>query len=157
VGEIAMKCPYCACDESKVIDSRPTDDNERIRRRRECADCRKRFTTYEIVETVPLTVIKKDRARESFDRDKLFNSLRRACDKRAVSMDAIDQAVDSIEQTLQNSMDREIPTDRIGQLAMTQLKALDEVSYIRFASVYREFKDLNSFMDELAVMLQEKK
>ena len=152
-----MKCPYCACDESKVIDSRPTDDNERIRRRRECADCRKRFTTYEIVETVPLTVIKKDRARESFDRDKLFNSLRRACDKRAVSMDAIDQAVDSIEQTLQNSMDREIPTDRIGQLAMTQLKALDEVSYIRFASVYREFKDLNSFMDELAVMLQEKK
>jgi len=152
-----MKCPYCACGESKVIDSRPTDDNERIRRRRECADCRKRFTTYEIVETVPLTVIKKDKSRESFDRDKLFNSLRRACDKRAVSMGDLDRTVDSIEQTLQNSMEREIPTEKIGHLAMAQLKNLDEVSYIRFASVYREFKDLNSFMDELAVMLKEKK
>ena len=152
-----MKCPFCACGESKVIDSRPTDDNERIRRRRECTDCRKRFTTYEIVETVPLTVIKKDKSRESFDRQKLFNSLRRACDKRAVSLNDIDRAVDSIEQTLQNSMEREITTDRVGELAMAQLKALDEVSYIRFASVYREFKDLNSFMDELAVMLKEKK
>jgi len=152
-----LKCPYCACDESKVIDSRPTDDNERIRRRRECADCRKRFTTYEIVETVPLMVIKKDKSRESFDRQKLFNSLRRACDKRAVSVSELEQAVDAIEQSLQNSMEREIATDRIGELAMAQLKQLDEVSYIRFASVYREFKDLNSFMDELAILLQEKK
>ena len=152
-----MKCPYCACGESKVIDSRPTDDSERIRRRRECADCRKRFTTYEIVETVPLMVIKKDKSRESFDRQKLFNSLRRACDKRAVSVGELERAVDAIEQTLQNSMEREIPTETVGELAMQQLKALDEVSYIRFASVYREFKDLNSFMDELAILLQEKK
>ena len=152
-----MKCPYCACDESKVIDSRPTDDNERIRRRRECADCRKRFTTYEIVETVPLTVIKKDKSRESFDRQKLFNSLRRACDKRAVPMDELERAVDAIEQTLQNAMEREVHTERVGELAMAQLKALDEVSYVRFASVYREFKDLHSFMDELAAMLKEKK
>ncbi|MCL2194582.1 MAG: transcriptional regulator NrdR [Oscillospiraceae bacterium] len=152
-----MKCPYCSCDESKVIDSRPTDDNERIRRRRECIECRKRFTTYEIVETVPLTVIKKGGARESFDRQKLFNSLRRACDKRAVPLDAIDQAVDAIELALQNSMEREIPTERIGQLAMEHLKVLDEVSYIRFASVYREFKDLHSFMEELETMLKMKK
>ncbi|MCL2446356.1 MAG: transcriptional regulator NrdR [Oscillospiraceae bacterium] len=152
-----MKCPYCSCDESKVIDSRPTDDNERIRRRRECTDCRKRFTTYEIVETVPLTVVKKGGARESFDRQKLFNSLRRACDKRAVSLDDIDHAVDAIELALQNSMEREIPTERIGQLAMEHLKSLDEVSYIRFASVYREFKDLHSFMEELEAMLKVKK
>ena len=152
-----MKCPYCSCDESKVIDSRPTDDNERIRRRRECIECRKRFTTYEIVETVPLTVVKKGGARESFDRQKLFNSLRRACDKRAVSLDDIDRAVDAIELALQNSMEREIPTERIGQLAMEHLKQLDEVSYIRFASVYREFKDLHSFMEELEAMLKVKK
>lgn len=152
-----MKCPYCSCDDSKVIDSRPTDDNERIRRRRECTECRKRFTTYEIVETVPLTVVKKGGARESFDRQKLFNSLRRACDKRAVPLDSIDQAVDAIELALQNSMEREIPTERIGQLAMEHLKTLDEVSYIRFASVYREFKDLHSFMEELEAMLKMKK
>jgi len=152
-----MKCPYCACGESKVVDSRPTDDNERIRRRRECTECRKRFTTYEIVETVALTVIKKDKSRESFNREKLFHSLRRACDKRAVSLDDLDNAVNAIEQTLQNSMEREIPTERVGELAMAQLKALDEVSYVRFASVYREFKDLNSFMQELAVLLKEKK
>ena len=152
-----MKCPYCACGESKVIDSRPTDDNERIRRRRECADCRKRFTTYEIVESVPLTVVKKDKSRESFDRQKLFNSLRRACDKRAVPLDELEHAVDAIEQTLQNAMEREVPTERVGELAMAQLKELDEVSYVRFASVYREFKDLNSFMEELAVLLKEKK
>ena len=152
-----MKCPYCAGGDSKVIDSRPTDDSERIRRRRECTDCHKRFTTYEIVETVPLMVIKKDKSRESFDRQKLFNSLRRACDKRAVSMDDLECAVDGIEQSLQNSMEREISTDRIGELAMAQLKRMDEVSYVRFALVYREFKDLNSFMDELAILLKEKK
>ena len=152
-----MKCPYCACEDSKVIDSRPTDDSERIRRRRECEHCRKRFTTYEIVETVPLMVIKKDKSRETFDRQKLFNSLRRACDKRAVSVGDLERVVDGIEQTLQNSMEREIPTERVGELAMAQLKLLDEVSYVRFASVYREFKDLNTFMDELGKLLQEKK
>jgi len=152
-----MKCPYCACEDSKVIDSRPTDDSERIRRRRECSNCQKRFTTYEVIETVPLMVVKKDKSRESFDRQKLFNSLRRACDKRAVSVDELENVVNGIEQTLQNSMEREVPTEVIGELAMAQLKELDEVSYVRFASVYREFRDLNSFMDELAKLLQEKK
>ena len=152
-----MKCPYCACEESKVIDSRPTDDSERIRRRRECSNCQKRFTTYEVIETVPLMVIKKDKSRESFDRQKLFNSLRRACDKRAVSVDELEQVVNDIEQALHNSMEREVPTEAIGELAMDRLKQLDEVSYVRFASVYREFKDLHSFMDELAKLLQEKK
>ncbi|MDR2686602.1 MAG: transcriptional regulator NrdR [Oscillospiraceae bacterium] len=152
-----MKCPYCACEDSKVIDSRPTDDSERIRRRRECSKCQKRFTTYEIIETVPLMVIKKDKSRESFDRQKLFNSLRRACDKRAVSVDDLENVVNDIEQALQNSMEREIPTEAIGELAMERLRRLDEVSYVRFASVYREFRDLNSFMDELAKLLQEKK
>jgi transcriptional repressor NrdR len=152
-----MKCPYCACEDSKVIDSRPTDDSERSRRRREWSKCQKRFTTYEIIETVPLMVIKKDKSRESFDRQKLFNSMRRACDKRAVSIDDLDRVVNDIEQALQNSMEREIPTETIGELAMEQLRRLDEVSYVRFASVYREFRDLNSFMDELAKLLQEKK
>jgi len=152
-----MKCPYCACEDSKVIDSRPTDDSERIRRRRECSNCSKRFTTYEIIENVPLMVIKKDKSRESFDRQKLFNSLRRACDKRAVSVDDLEGVVNDIEQALHNSMEREIATEVIGELAMKHLKQLDEVSYVRFASVYREFRDLNSFMDELARLLQEKK
>ncbi|MDR2753821.1 MAG: transcriptional regulator NrdR [Oscillospiraceae bacterium] len=152
-----MKCPYCACEESKVIDSRPTDDNERIRRRRECNECRKRFTTYEIIETVPLMVVKKDRSRESFDRQKLFNSLRHACDKRAVSVSQLERIVDDIEQSLQNSMEREVPTEVVGTLAMEALKGVDEVSYVRFASVYREFKDLHTFMDELAKILREKK
>ena len=151
-----MKCPYCACEESKVIDSRPTDDSERIRRRRECSNCAKRFTTYEIIETVPLMVIKKDKSRESFDRQKLFNSLRRACDKRAVSVNQLERIVDDIEQALQNSMEREVPTEVIGEMAMEQLKLVDEVSYVRFASVYREFKDLHTFMDALEKMLREK-
>ena len=152
-----MKCPYCTCEESKVIDSRPTDDSERIRRRRECGACGKRFTTYEVVETVSLIVVKKDKSRECFDRQKLLGSLRRACDKRAVSMDALENIVNEIEQTLQNSMEREIPTVTIGELVMDHLKRVDEVSYVRFASVYREFKDLDTFMMELAKMLQEKK
>ena len=152
-----MKCPYCTCEESKVIDSRPTDDSERIRRRRECAGCQKRFTTYEVVETTPLMVVKKDKSRESFDRQKLFNSLRRACDKRAVSVSQLEGIVDGIEQALQNAMEREVPTESIGEMAMEQLKRVDEVSYVRFASVYREFRDLNSFMDELAKLLKEKK
>ena len=152
-----MKCPFCGYSESKVVDSRPAEEGATIRRRRECLSCQKRFTTYEIVETVPLTVVKKDKSRESFDRQKLFHSLRRACDKRAVSISDLERVVDNIEQSLQNSMEREIPTERIGTLAMEQLKQLDEVSYVRFASVYREFKDLNTFMDELGKLLLEKK
>ena len=152
-----MKCPYCTCEESRVIDSRPTDDAQRIRRRRECTGCQKRFTTYEVIETTPLMVVKKDKSRESFDRQKLFNSLRRACDKRAVSVDDLEGVVNDIEQALHNSMEREVATEVIGELAMEHLKRLDEVSYVRFASVYREFKDLHSFMDELSNLLREKK
>ena len=151
-----MKCPFCACEESKVIDSRPTDEGERIRRRRECTSCGKRFTTYEIIESVPVIVVKKDRSREVFDRSKLFSGMLRACEKRPVSLDAIEQAVDEIENSLQNSLDREVTSQRIGELAMEKLKSLDEVAYVRFASVYRQFKDINTFMEELAKLLSEK-
>ncbi len=151
-----MKCPFCGCEESKVIDSRPTDEGERIRRRRECIGCFKRFTTYEIIESVPVIVVKKDKSREVFDRSKLFNGMLRACEKRPVSLESIEHAVDVIEATLQNSLDREVTSVRIGELAMDQLKDLDEVAYVRFASVYRQFKDINTFMDELAKLLSEK-
>lgn len=151
-----MKCPFCGCEESKVIDSRPTDEGERIRRRRECIGCFKRFTTYEIIESVPVIVVKKDKSREVFDRNKLFNGMLRACEKRPVSLESIEHAVDIIEATLQNSLDREVTSVRIGELAMDQLKELDEVAYVRFASVYRQFKDINTFMDELAKLLSEK-
>ena len=151
-----MKCPFCNCEESKVIDSRPTDEGERIRRRRECISCQKRFTTYEIIESVPVIVVKKDKSREVFDRNKLFNGLLRACEKRPVSLEAIDRAVNEIESTLQNSLDREVTSVYIGELAMDKLKDLDEVAYVRFASVYRQFKDINTFMDELAKLLSEK-
>ncbi len=151
-----MKCPFCGCEESKVIDSRPTDEGERIRRRRECISCQKRFTTYEIVETVPVIVVKKDKSREVFDRNKLFNGMLRACEKRPVSLEKIETAVNEIESTLQNSLDREITSVHIGELAMDKLKDLDEVAYVRFASVYRQFKDINTFMDELAKLLSEK-
>lgn len=151
-----MKCPFCGCEESKVIDSRPTDEGERIRRRRECIGCFKRFTTYEIIESVPVIVVKKDKSREVFDRNKLFNGMLRACEKRPVSLESIEHAVDVIEATLQNSLDREVTSVRIGELAMDQLKELDEVAYVRFASVYRQFKDINTFMDELAKLLSEK-
>ncbi|MBQ9850878.1 MAG: transcriptional regulator NrdR [Clostridia bacterium] len=151
-----MKCPFCGCEESKVIDSRPTDEGERIRRRRECVGCFKRFTTYEIIESVPVIVVKKDRSREVFDRTKLFNGMLRACEKRPVPLESIEHAVDQIEATLQNSLDREVTSVRIGELAMDKLKDLDEVAYVRFASVYRQFKDINTFMDELAKLLSEK-
>lgn len=151
-----MKCPFCGCEESKVIDSRPTDEGERIRRRRECIGCFKRFTTYEIIESVPVIVVKKDKSREVFDRNKLFNGMLRACEKRPVSLESIEHAVDQIEATLQNSLDREVTSVRIGELAMDKLKDLDEVAYVRFASVYRQFKDINTFMDELAKLLSEK-
>ncbi len=151
-----MKCPYCGYEESKVIDSRPADDGERIRRRRECLGCNKRFTTHEVIETVPLIVVKRDKSRETFDRNKLTSGILRACEKRPVSIDSIDAIVDDIETKLQNSLDREVTSKAIGEYVMEHLKNLDEVAYVRFASVYRQFKDLNTFMDELNKLLQEK-
>lgn len=144
-----MKCPYCGYSESKVIDSRPTDEGERIRRRRECLNCAKRFTTYEVIETVPVVVVKKDKSREAFDRNKLLNGLLRACEKRPVPLETLERIVNEIETLLQNSLDREVPSTLIGTYAMDKLKKVDEVAYVRFASVYREFKDINTFMDEL--------
>ena len=144
-----MKCPYCGYSESKVIDSRPTDEGERIRRRRECLNCAKRFTTYEVIETVPVVVVKKDKSSEAFDRNKLLNGLLRACEKRPVPLETLERIVDEIETLLQNSLDREVPSTLIGTYAMDKLKKVDEVAYVRFASVYREFKDINTFMDEL--------
>ncbi|HAQ63011.1 MAG: transcriptional regulator NrdR [Clostridia bacterium] len=151
-----MKCPFCSFEESKVIDSRPTDEGERIRRRRECIKCGKRFTTYEIIESVPILVIKKDKSREVFDRNKLLAGMMRACEKRQVSIETLEKAVDEIEANLQNSLDREVTSIHIGELAMDKLKEIDEVAYVRFASVYRHFKDINAFMDELSTLLQDK-
>ena len=151
-----MKCPYCGELESKVIDSRPTEDGEKIRRRRECLRCGKRFTTYEIVETVPLMVIKKDRSRQVFDRQKLLGGMLRACEKRPVSYEMLERAVDNIEQSLLNSYEREVTYIHIGELAMEELKKVDEVAYVRFASVYRQFSDLNTFMNELKEMLSKR-
>ncbi|HCP51754.1 MAG TPA: transcriptional regulator NrdR [Ruminococcaceae bacterium] len=131
------------------MDSRPTDEGERIRRRRECLNCAKRFTTYEVIETVPVVVVKKDKSREAFDRNKLLNGLLRACEKRPVPLETLERIVDEIETLLQNSLDREVPSTLIGTYAMDKLKKVDEVAYVRFASVYREFKDINTFMDEL--------
>ena len=148
-----MKCPFCGYEESKVIDSRPTDEGEKIRRRRECIACTKRFTTYEIIETVPIVVVKKDKSRQAFDRVKLFNGMLRACEKRPVSIDQIEKVVTDIETELQNSLDREVTSVHIGELVMDKLKELDEVAYVRFASVYRQFKDINTFMDELTKLL----
>ena len=151
-----MKCPYCGCEDSKVIDSRPTDEGERIRRRRECTKCGKRFTTYEIIETVPLIVVKKDGTRESFDRVKLFNGLLRACEKRPVPVETIEKAVTDIESSLQNSLEKEVTSGKIGELAMEKLKDIDEVAYVRSASVYRQFKDVSTFVDEVTKLLNEK-
>ena len=151
-----MKCPYCGYSESKVIDSRPADENSSIRRRRECLACGKRFTTYETIETVSVMVVKKDKSREVFDRNKLFNSMLKACEKRPVYMEQLESAVNEIEAVLQNSLDREVTSVYIGELAMEKLKSIDEVAYVRFASVYRQFKDINTFMDELAKLLNEK-
>ena len=151
-----MRCPYCSHEESKVIDSRPTDEGERIRRRRECLNCQKRFTTYEIIESLPVIVIKKDKSREVFNREKLIGGMLRACEKRPVSINDIETAVDDIEAKLQNSLDREVTSTRIGELVMEKLKTLDEVAYVRFASVYRQFKDISTFMDELNKLLTDK-
>lgn len=151
-----MKCPFCQNPESKVIDSRPAGDGSSIRRRRECLVCRKRFTTYETVELVPILIIKKDGARQPFDRGKLLSSMLKACEKRSVPLSTLENIVNEVEQTLQNSMEREVPSSTIGNLVMKKLKTVDEVAYVRFASVYRQFKDLNAFMDELNNILKEK-
>lgn len=151
-----MKCPYCGYQESKVVDSRHSDDGMSIRRRRECLSCQKRFTTYETVESLPMIVVKKDSSREAFDRTKILNGMVRASEKRPVSMADLEAAVSEIEQIIQNSLEREVSTDEIGELVMERLKPLDEVAYVRFASVYRQFKDINSFMRELNKILEEK-
>lgn len=151
-----MKCPYCGYQESKVVDSRHSDDGLSIRRRRECLQCQKRFTTYETVESLPIVVIKRDSSRQQFDRNKILNGMLRACEKRPVSLAALETAALDIEQILQNSLEREVSTGQIGELVMERLKPLDEVAYVRFASVYRQFKDINSFMRELNKILEEK-
>jgi transcriptional repressor NrdR len=152
-GVLIMNCPFCAYEESKVIDSRPTDEGQRIRRRRECLQCGKRFTTYEIIESLPIIVIKKDKSRETFNRNKIMNGLLRACEKRPVSIDMLDKVIDDIEIIIQNSLDREVTSEKIGELVMEKLKGIDEVAYVRFASVYRQFKDINTFMSELNKLL----
>ena len=149
-----MKCPFCGYLESKVVDSRHSEDGISIRRRRECLACQKRFTTYETVESLPMVVVKKDNSRQSFDRNKILNGMLRACEKRPVSMAALATACDEVEQAVQNSLDREISTEKIGELVMDKLRELDQVAYVRFASVYRQFKDINTFMAELNKILQ---
>ncbi|MCI8437724.1 MAG: transcriptional repressor NrdR [Lawsonibacter sp.] len=151
-----MKCPYCGYLESKVVDSRPADEWASIRRRRECLSCHKRFTTYETVESLPLMVVKKDGSRQSFDRGKVMSGLIRACEKRPVSYQTLEGLVAEIEQVLQNQIDREISSSQIGELVLERLKTMDEVAYVRFASVYREFKDINSFMAELDQLMEHK-
>ena len=151
-----MKCPYCAYLESKVVDSRPAEEGASIRRRRECLSCAKRFTTYETMESLPLMVVKKDGSRQSFDRSKVLGGMIRACEKRPVSVGTLEGIVNEIEQTLQNEMEREVSSSVIGELVMEKLKDVDEVAYVRFASVYRQFKDIDSFMHELNKLLDEK-
>ena len=151
-----MKCPYCGHPESKVIDSRPADENASIRRRRECLSCARRFTTYETVESLPMVVIKKDGSRQSFDRQKMLRGMIRACEKRPVALAELERIADEIEQELQNSMEREIRTEVIGEKVMERLRKVDQVAYVRFASVYRQFKDIDTFMAELNKLLAEK-
>ena len=150
-----MKCPFCGYTESKVVDSRPAEEGASIRRRRECLSCQKRFTTYEIVEHIPLIVIKKDGSRQTFDKQKLLNGMLRACEKRPVPLAEIQAVADEVEQELHNSLEREIRTSDVGEMVMEKLKALDEVAYVRFASVYRSFRDINTFMTELKKLLKE--
>ena len=151
-----MKCPFCGFSDSKVIDSRPAEEGATIRRRRECLACQKRFTTYEIIERLPLVVIKRDGSRQSFDKVKLINGMVRACEKRPVTLSQLEQIADEIEQELQSGLAREIRTVDIGEMVMARLKNVDEVAYVRFASVYRSFKDINTFMEELSKLLTEK-
>ena len=150
-----MRCPYCSFSESKVIDSRPAEEGTTIRRRRECLSCGKRFTTYEIMERLPLLVIKRDGSRQSFDRMKIINGMVKACEKRPVPVDEIERVADEIEQELQSSLEREVSSVQIGEMIMDRLKDLDQVAYVRFASVYRQFKDINTFLEELNKLLKE--
>ncbi|MCK9217245.1 MAG: transcriptional regulator NrdR [Firmicutes bacterium] len=152
-----MKCPFCGWNESKVVDSRPADEYTVIRRRRECEKCSKRFTTYERVEEIPLIIFKKDGRREAFQREKIFNGLIKASQKRPISLKEIEEIVDSVEKELYNSMEKEIDSKRIGKMVMSRLKKLDDVAYVRFASVYKQFKDINTFMDELNKLMKEEK
>ena len=151
-----MKCPFCGFMESKVIDSRPAEEGATIRRRRECQSCQKRFTTYEIIERLPLVVVKRDNSRQTFDKVKLINGMVRACEKRPVTLSTLEGIADDIEQELQSNLEREISTFDIGEMVMARLKQVDEVAYVRFASVYRSFKDINTFMEELSKLLLEK-
>lgn len=150
-----MRCPFCGYEESKVIDSRSTDEGEAIRRRRECIKCEKRFTSYEKIETIPISVIKKDKSREVFDREKILSGLMKACEKRPISLEQMENLVDEIENFIYNSFQKEITTEKIGEMIMERLRKIDEVAYVRFASVYRQFKDINTFMDELNKILKE--
>ena len=151
-----MRCPYCGYRESKVVDSRPAEEGTRIRRRRECLSCEKRFTTYETMESLPMVVIKKDGSRQSFERGKVLGGMIRACEKRPVPLADLERLADEIEQNLQNALEREVNTAVIGEQVMEKLKGVDEVAYVRFASVYRQFKDINTFMSELTKLLEEK-
>lgn len=152
-----MKCPFCGWNESKVIDSRPADDYAVIRRRRECEKCSKRFTTYEKVEEMPLIIVKRDGRREAFQREKIINGLIRSCQKRLISFNQIEEIADSVEKELYNTMDKEIESKTIGEMVMEKLKKLDDVAYVRFASVYKQFKDINTFMEELNKIMKERK
>jgi len=151
-----MRCPFCGYAESKVIDSRPAEEGATIRRRRECLACQKRFTTYEIMERLPLVVVKRDGSRQTFDKIKVMNGMLRACEKRPVSIQALEKIADEIEQELQNSLEREVTTTEIGEMVMSKLKDIDEVAYVRFASVYRQFKDVNTFFEELSKLINKK-
>ena len=151
-----MKCPFCGDQDSKVVDSRHSEDGQSIRRRRECMGCQRRFTTYEIVESLPIIVVKRNGSRQSFDRNKIYNSMIRAFDKRKVDAADLDRITTEIEQSIQNTLDREISTDRIGEMVMERLKPIDEVAYIRFASIYHRFQDASSFMQEISKFLNEK-
>lgn len=150
-----MKCPYCGCNESKVVDSRPADEYTVIRRRRECESCSKRFTTYEKVEEMPLIIVKRDGSRELYQRSKIVNGIIKACEKRPVSVKDIEEMADNIEKELYNSMDKEIESKRIGEMVMAILRKVDDVAYVRFASVYKQFKDINTFMEELNKLIKE--
>ena len=151
-----MKCPFCGDQESKVVDSRPAEDGNSIRRRRECISCQRRFTTYETVESLPIIVVKRDGTRQSFDRNKILNSMVRAFDKRQVDVADLDRITTEIEQHIQNTLEREVSTDKLGEMVMARIKPLDEVAYIRFASVYRRFQDVNSFIHEINAFLEKK-
>ena len=151
-----MKCPFCGDQESKVVDSRHSEDSNSIRRRRECIACQRRFTTYEVVESLPIIVVKRDGTRQSFDRNKILNAMVRAFDKRKVEMSELERITTEIEQTIQNTLEREVSTDKIGEMVMERIKSIDEVAYIRFASVYRRFQDVGSFVHEINQFLEKK-